>query len=197
MKRLGEGRGAHRQHLSGWASEGKRKRREVRSASQTSTRNSSSFLGPASNPFDCPTAPSPMLQITSLYFALKPHGPSIKCSDRGQALLTTGPLHWLLLLPRPFSPFTPLFCLSDHTSSFRFVHRSQGELTCPWRSHSSATAPSALPLNSHQISNTIIICFSISLSCLMVSSPHRAGTLAVISLCVPAPSHSWGSINIY
>lgn len=62
---LGEGRGARWQHLSGWASAGKRERREVRSASQTSTRNSSSFLGPASDPFDCPTAPSPTLRLPS------------------------------------------------------------------------------------------------------------------------------------
>ena len=112
--------------LTGWASEGKQKRKEARSASKTSTRNSSFFLGLASNPFagsrPCMTSPSaPPCHAAAplMVFALptrQPRWPSFERSDGNQALRTSGPLHWLLLLPRTLSSHTPQLSLSGHTS---------------------------------------------------------------------------------
>lgn len=120
MKLLGKCKGAHWQHYQGGHQ--RKRRKEARPAFQTSTRNSSSFLGAASNPFGgsrpCLIAPCPFPCAATAFRMLHlPAGRALlQVLRKGQARLTSGPLHWLPLLPRSPSPLTSRFSLSDHSS---------------------------------------------------------------------------------
>lgn len=128
--------------LSGWTSEGKKKRKEARSASQTGTRNSPSLPGPASNPFagsrPCLTAPLPLLPCCRSPQGASPssyNGYSAQtgplCSDGAKHLSPQGLCTGCCSCLDPFLP-SPLCCpflTTLHFSSFRSVSRSREGLS--------------------------------------------------------------------